>query len=156
MDTERLQTGVKVTERIANEITTLAGKNKTQLLLLWKENFSQDPPNHLRKELMVSILAYRIQEKEYGGLSNNARNRLRDIARTLDSERSSRKRPPSSLKAGTRLVRSWQGVVHEVAVLDNGFEYRSQSYGNLSAIAREITGTRWSGPLFFGIRKKSA
>jgi Protein of unknown function (DUF2924) len=57
-------------------------------------------------------------------------------------------------KAGTRIVREWQGRLHEVSVLENGFEYGGRTYRSLSEIAREITGTRWSGPAFFGMRKR--
>jgi Protein of unknown function (DUF2924) len=142
-----------MTDRIANEITTLPGKSKTQLLLLWKENFGQAPPNHLRKELMVPILAYRIQEKEYGDLSKTARKKLTEIAHSLSTAKRPHRSINAGLKTGTRLVRSWKGQVHEVSVSADGFEYRGQHFQSLSTIAREITGTRWSGPLFFGTRK---
>jgi hypothetical protein len=59
------------------------------------------------------------------------------------------------MKAGTRIVREWQGQLHEVSVLDSGFEYQNQRFRSLSEIARQITGTRWSGPLFFGLKKRS-
>ena len=62
----------------------------------------------------------------------------------------------STYKVGTRLVRSWKGELHEVTVLEQGFEHRGQRFNNLSVIAREITGTRWSGPAFFGLREKAS
>ena len=62
-------------------------------------------------------------------------------------------RPPVALKPGTRLLREWQGTTHEVRVLDAGFDYAGQTYKSLSAVARAITGTPWSGPLFFGIKR---
>ena len=62
--------------------------------------------------------------------------------------------PPSTIKPGTRLLREWQGVTHEVIVLDDGVRYRGETWGSLSAVAREITGTRWSGPLFFGLKDR--
>ena len=61
--------------------------------------------------------------------------------------------PKSAIKPGTRLLREWQGVMHEVIVLEDGVQYRGRTWRSLSAVAREITGTRWSGPLFFGLRK---
>jgi Protein of unknown function (DUF2924) len=140
--------------KIAENIADLPGLNKAELRSIWQTNFDQPAPPHLRKELLASILAYRIQEKAYGGLSPQARKRLREIAESLNT--TSRKRKSTSLQPGTRLVRSWQGVLHQVTVLTSGYEYNGKSYGSLSVIAREITGTRWSGPLFFGTKRKKA
>jgi hypothetical protein len=133
----------------------LPGLNKAQLLLLWRENFSKAPPPKLRKELMVPILAYRIQEKEYGGLSHSTRKRLREIAKSISSEKRPQREIPSGSEKGTHLLRSWHGEVHEVIVTDTGYVYRGATFSSLSKIAREITGTQWSGPLFFGTRKKA-
>ena len=101
------------------------------------------------------MLAYRIQEKEFGGLSHAARKRLREIAASFAPGKKNSPPRESSIESGTRLIRSWHGEVHEVSVTDAGFEYRGKQYRTLSKIAREITGTQWSGPLFFGIRKKA-
>lgn len=139
---------------IAVKIADLPGLNKAELWSIWQANFDQPAPPHLRKELLVPILAYRIQEKAYGGLSPKARKKLREIAESLNT--TSRKRKSSSLQPGTRLVRSWLGVLHQVTVLSSGYEYNGKSYDSLSVIAREITGTRWSGPLFFGTKRKKA
>jgi hypothetical protein len=103
---------------------------------------------------MVPILAYRIQEREYGGLSNVARKRLREIAKSIEPGKQVEGRRSSDLGQGTRLVRSWRGEVHEVEVSDGGFTYRGKRFSNLSQIAREITGTRWSGPVFFGTKQR--
>ena len=141
---------------IDNKLASLPAMNKGALLKMWQECFKHDPPQHLRKELMVPILAYRIQELAYGGLSNKARKKLREIAQSIEAAKTSRRKPASKLHTGTRLVRSWNGSLHEVSVLQEGFEYRGQVYGSLSTIAREITGTRWSGPLFFGTKRRAA
>jgi hypothetical protein len=135
---------------ISARIAALPGLNKSQLLAVWQENFSHPPPPKLRKELMVPVLAYRIQEKEFGGLSHQARKKLQDLALSA----STGKRRTGVVQNGTRLVRTWRGEVHEVSVSDSGYVYRGQQYSSLSRIAREITGTQWSGPLFFGTRKK--
>jgi hypothetical protein len=140
-------------DSLSEQIATLPSLNKAQLLAIWAENFSKDPPPNLRKELMVPVLAYRIQEKEYGGLSNNARKHLISLAQALDQPRQSHKASRANLRVGTRLVRSWKGKTHEVSVSPDGFEYRTKHYKSLSEIAREITGTRWSGPAFFGTKK---
>jgi hypothetical protein len=138
---------------LAREIAELPALNKAQLMLIWRRNFDQDPPPKLRKELMVPILAYRMQEKKFGGLSHRARTRLRELARSLGPGKRTHPSIAPSLRSGTRLVRHWGGEMHEVSVTDVGFEYRGKQHASLSKIAREITGTRWSGPLFFRTRK---
>ena len=142
-------------QTLADRISALPALNKAQLLILWRENFSKGPPPKLRKELMVPILAYRTQEKEYGGLSHSAQKRPREIAKSIASEKRPQKEIPAGSEKGTRLLRSWHGEVHEVIVTDTGFVYRGTTFSSLSKIAREITGTPWSGPAFFGTRKKA-
>jgi hypothetical protein len=142
-----------VQEKLSVQIEALPTLNKAQLLAVWVENFNKDPPPQLRKELMVPVLAYRMQEREFGGLSHAARRRLREIAATLRTDKPSQERPDSAPQTGTRLLRVWRGETHEVIATGSGYEYRGQTYSSLSKIAREITGTRWSGPLFFGVRK---
>lgn len=143
-------------EEIAEKISNLPHSSKAELLTIWQDNFGRSAPPHLRKELMVPILAYRIQEMAFGGLSPRARKKLQEIAQPLRTERTASRQGSSSLRPGTRLVRSWQGTLHEVTVVDRGYEYTGKRYTSLSVIAREITGTRWSGPLFFGTKKRAA
>jgi hypothetical protein len=143
-------------DEISRRITELPGLSRAELLPIWQENFGQPAPPHLRKELMVPMLAYRIQERAYGGLSQRVGKRLKEIAKSLEAQKATRKNPRSTLRSGTRLVRSWQGILHEVKVLDSGYEYKGKSYASLSVIARAITGTRWSGPLFFGTKREPA
>jgi Protein of unknown function (DUF2924) len=142
-----------VHDKLSEQIATLPSLNKAQLLTIWAENFSKHPPPNLRKELMVPVLAYRIQEREFGGLSHAARRRLREVAGSLRTAKPSQERPDSAPQTGTRLLRVWRGETHEVIATGSGYEYRGQIHSSLSKIAREITGTRWSGPLFFGVRK---
>jgi hypothetical protein len=139
-------------QTISQQIAALPSLQRTQLLTIWVDNFGQSPPSTLRKELMVLILAYRIQEREFGGISNAGRKKLKDITQALEPGKRSHT-AKARLKPGTRLFRSWQGQVHEVSVLAVGFEYQGKHFKSLSTIAREITGTRWSGPLFFGTKK---
>lgn len=141
---------------LSRKIATLPDLNKAQLLKVWAENFSHEPPRKLRKEVMVPVLAYRMQEREFGGQSHNARKRLKEIAQSLRKEKPSQDTAAANQATGTRLIRSWHGQVHEVLSTDRGYEYRGSSYGSLSKIAREITGTRWSGPAFFGTREKKS
>jgi Protein of unknown function (DUF2924) len=143
-----------VRDSLSEEIAALPSLNKAQLLAIWAKNFSKEPPPNLRKELMVPILAYRMQEREYGGLSHATRQRLKEIA--ISTRLKPRGRTTEAdIHEGTRLVRSWKGEIHEVRVLSDGLEYRGQRFGSLSEIARAITGTRWSGPAFFGTKGKT-
>ena len=140
---------------LSDQIAGLPAMSKAQLLAIWAKNFREAPPASLRKDLMVPILAYRIHEREYGGLANTTRKKLREIAKSIDPGKQAQGRGSSSLHHGTRLVRSWKGEVHEVQVLNGTFTYGGKQFSNLSQIAREITGTRWSGPLFFGTKVKA-
>ncbi len=102
---------------------------------------------------MVPFLIYRIQEKTYGGLKPSTRAELRRIARSLQNSTASPKlRIQPKIKSGTHILRKWRGGAHDVLVTDSGYEYGGASFKSLSEIARKITGTRWSGPAFFGLR----
>jgi len=102
---------------------------------------------------MVPFLAYRTQEIAYGGLKPATRAELRRIARAIEnSSYSTDQIRKPRVKPGTRIFRQWRGETHEVVVTESGFEYRRARYNSLSEIARKITGTRWSGPAFFGLK----
>ena len=122
----------------------------------WRELFDSEPPPFNRRYL-ESRLAYRIQELAYGGLKPETVARLEALGEQLDGGnpimrriRAGEDRPI----AGTRLVREYQGVQHTVTVLADGFEYEGRPYRSLSAIARAITGTRWNGWSFFGLKNQ--
>jgi hypothetical protein len=142
--------GENLAEQISARITKLRTLSRQQLLALWTELYIKDPPEGMRRELLVPFLAYKIQENAFGGLKSGTRAELRRVVSGLEKPtRPSRHR----IQAGTRLLRQWRGETHEIAVTDAGFEYRGTHYESLSEIARRITGTRWSGPAFFGLRK---
>jgi hypothetical protein len=103
---------------------------------------------------MRPILAFRIQERAYGGLSTETKDRLRQVMGSLEPQRRFHNEARSRFKPGTRLVREWKGKTHEVILTDGGYDYLGKRYKSLSPIACEITGTHWSGPAFFGTRKK--
>ena len=106
---------------------------------------------------MVPFLAYRIQESIYGGLRSSVRVELRRIAKDLERlDGSTESGVQTKIKSGTRLIRQWRGETHEVAVTELGYEYRGAKYRSLSEVARKITGTRWSGPLFFGLNRATS
>ena len=128
-----------------------------QLKEQWRQLFEGEPPAFNRRYL-ESRLAYRIQELAYGGLKPETGRRLEKLGEELDGGRVDvRKRPANDRPiSGTRLIRDYQGIEHCVTVRDNDFEYQGRPYKSLSAIARAITGTRWNGWMFFGLRKASA
>lgn len=112
----------------------------------------------LKGELLVRALAHAIQEKAFGGLSLAATKRLQAISRQgmvskNGSPREGRSStPPRRLMPGTRLVREWQGVMHEVIVLPDGFLWQGATYSSLSTVAKAIAGTTWNGWVFFGAK----
>jgi hypothetical protein len=110
----------------------------------------------MRKDLILQIVAYRLQEQALGGLSEPCCRRLRQLASAFEADPNAAvsTRPP--IKPGTRLVRQWKEQVHVVEVEMEGYAYKGTRYKNLSEIARLITGTRWSGPLFFGLKDKQS
>jgi hypothetical protein len=122
---------------------------------MWRELFQAEPPPYNRK-FLESRLAYRVQELAYGGLKPETLRRLSALADELDRETGNQRGRRSGADGrpivGTRLIREWQGVEHCVTVLADGYEYDGRPYKSLSAIARAITGTRWNGPLFFGLK----
>ena len=141
-----------MSQPVDDRIKELPTLKRAALVLLWHELFGGPPPPQLRRELMLPILAYRLQEMEYGGLKPSIRTRLRKLAQLLEKDPTASVAPPPQIKPGTRLLRQWRGDTHEVIVEDGGYQYRGKRFDSLSEIAGQITGTRWSGPLFFGLR----
>jgi hypothetical protein len=118
----------------------------------WRALYKSEASPHLSRELLVRAVAYRMQEIAVGGLRPGQQRQLRQFARQLKENREEPIRARPELKPGTRLVREWQGRTYEVLVLDGAFSWQGTSYRSLSAVARKITGTPWSGPLFFGLK----
>ena len=119
----------------------------------WRELFDSEPPPFNRRYL-ESRLAYRIQELAYGGLKPETIRRLERLGEDLDGGDKKKRgmRADAMPITGTRLLREWQGVEHIVTVTADGFEWQGRPYKSLSAIARAITGTRWNGWVFFGLK----
>ena len=144
-----------MSERLESEIAALPKMNLAQLQAKWRRDLKEAPPPHVRKQLLVPLLAYKLQEQAYGGLKPEVKRRLRELAASFhrDSKKTAaQRRDPLRIKPGTRLIRKWEGQTHHVTVGEVGFEYNGERYKSLSVIARLITGTRWSGPLFFGLK----
>lgn len=145
----------KTSTDLAQQLKRLPGMSAPELRVLWRETFGRPHPGYVHKDFLVRALGYHIQEKAYGGLSPITRRRLLKLARDIESGAKIALFEAPKIKPGTRLVRGWRGETHVVTVLEGGFEYRDKRYGSLSEIARLITGTRWSGPAFFGLKAAS-
>jgi len=133
---------------IESEIELLADLNLTALRSRWQSIWGSAPPVSMSRELLRQSIAYKVQVGAYGALPRAVHLRL-----LRGSANGSDQRPASIIKPGTRLLRSWQGRTHEVTVTAEGtYAYQGAEYRSLSAIARKITSTRWSGPAFFGLK----
>jgi hypothetical protein len=127
----------------------IAAMNVEQLRDLWRQKRGQEPPAAFSKELLARALAYWLQEEVLGGLDARVRKLL--------SATSSGAGPPARhVKVGSVIVREHQGKLHEVLVVPGGFCWQGQVFASLSTIARQITGTSWNGPRFFGLRGEGA
>lgn len=143
--------------QITDQIAKLRTLSRSQLLDLWQKLYNKAAPPGIRREILVPFLAYRIQENAHGGLKPTTLAELRRIARALDKNRMSNGPVVRArIKTGTRLFRQWHGHTHEVFVTESGYEYGRVGYRSLSEIARKITGARWSGPAFFGLKRASS
>jgi hypothetical protein len=119
----------------------------------WRALYKSDASPHLSRELLLRAVAYRMQEVALGGLRPERQRQLRQIAQQFNQTGEISQRARLELRSGTRLVREWRGRTYEVLVADDGFSWQGTHYRSLSAVARKITGTPWSGPLFFGLRQ---
>jgi len=131
------------------ELTALETMPRDKLRVAWNRHVRTTPPN-VSAGLLRLALAHHLQSQAMGGVTKAMERKLQEIAGGQTSVR---------VNAGTRLVREWRGKVHMVTVSEDGrYRWQERDWNSLSEIAREITGTRWSGPAFFGTkaRKKAA
>jgi len=121
----------------------------------WQTLMGSAPPNNSRT-FLEQRLAYRIQELTYGGPDKQTRRLLDLLADEVEGTltRKAQIADPRNPVVGTKLIREWDGIAHTVTVLKEGFEWGDQRYNSLSAVARAITGTRWNGYRFFGLRER--
>lgn len=135
---------------LAAEIARLKGLGLVEMREAWRRLHQTPPPQRLSREILLRGIAYRLQERAFGGLSRSSLRRLRHGSE--EASHGKGRRPGISPKPGTQLIREWHGVTHTVIILADGVEWRGQRYKSLSLVAREITGAHWSGPRFFGLR----
>ena len=144
-----------MTDTIPARLAALKATPTPELKTQWRDLFDSEPPPFNRRYL-ESRLAYRIQELAYGGLRPETVRRLERLGEELDGgdRKKSRVRADALPVVGTRLIRDWQGVEPVVTVTTDGFDWEGRPYRSLSALARAITGTRWSGWVFFGLKRR--
>ncbi len=141
-------------EELAQEITQLLALDVPALRQKWAALLGTEPSPQIGRALMIKAIAYQLQERAFGWLKPSTQrvlDRVCDGPREVDKERA----PTKRASAGTVLIREWRGVRHRVTVLDNDVVYRGRRYKSLSEVARAITGTHWSGPLFFGLKNRT-
>lgn len=130
------------------KLTDLPDLDHAALSETWRDIMGQPPPKRLSAPLMRRFLAHQVQVERSRGLTKRAENQLKAMS-------GPNPRPKATgIQPGGRLIREWNGCLHEVEVLDKGFSWNGDTYRSLSAIAQAITGTRWSGPRFFGLEKR--
>jgi hypothetical protein len=146
-----------MTASVLAQLAALKGLPTPDLKRRWRDLFETEPPPYNRR-FLESRLSYRIQELAFGGLTSETIERLEAIAEDLDGGDPARRRRPAKDRpiSGTRLIREWKGVGHCATVCDDSYEYQGRRYQSLSAIARAITGTRWNGWVFFGLKNQRA
>jgi len=130
---------------LAAEIAALGNLPRMALLARWRDLHGAGPPKYVTQDFLIRALAASLQERALGGLARSECKALTALAEGREDFRR------KTLKAGTRLYWEWRGVSHEVLITDNGCRWREKDYQSLSQVARAITGTRWSGPRFFGL-----
>lgn len=138
------------------EIAHLRDLDVRDLQARWRNTFRRAPPPHLPRHLLFRVLAYRLQADRLGDLDSESRRLLDDAGapEEVGKRTANASRLISDVRPGTMLAREWNGRMHRVAVLADGFAWNGKTYPSLSKIAQAITGTRWNGPRFFGLRDK--
>ena len=142
-------------ESVLARLAALKNMTVNELKAEWQALFDAPAPNNSRT-FLESRLAYRIQELTYGGPDKQTRRLLDLLADEVEGTltRKAQIADPRNPVVGTKLIREWDGIAHTVTVLKEGFEWGGQRYKSLSAVARAITGTRWNGYRFFGLRER--
>jgi hypothetical protein len=137
---------------VEKDLAELSQSRILQLRQRWRQLFRTDPPVAFGPDLLRRSIAQKLQEQAFGGIAPSVQLEIERIIRLLEGKPNARIELPRRIKTGAILVRGWKGKTHRVTILDDGYAYDGKNYNNLSEIARRITGTRWNGPRFFGLR----
>lgn len=144
------------TESLATGIAALSEMAYSDLRLAWQRLYRSHPPKKLGRDLLELGVAWKLQERVLGGMSATTKRQLAELMKTMEAKSDLAKARTVRLRPGARLVRAWGGETHEIQVVEDGFVWRGKTWRSLSVIAREMTGTHWSGPRFFGLGKAKA
>ena len=142
----------KEREKLSAEIAGLESLDLNQLRAQWKLLYDIEAPPHLSRDWLRRAVAYRIQENVLGGLKLATRRLLERVAEDARVHKPTKVVQTRKIGPSTILIREWGGTRHEVTVVENGVMFRGKRYRSLSQVARMITGSQWSGPLFFGLK----
>ncbi len=137
---------------LSEEVAGLPALSPERLKERWRTLYGVEPPPRISKDLLRRAIAYRLQETALGGLKPATRRLLQRVAEDGRPRRATSATPARRLGPGAVLIREWQGTSHQVTVLEDGVLFRGKRHRSLSEVARKITGNRWSGPLFFGLK----
>ena len=137
----------------AAEIAKLPSLSVAELQAEWGRVIGGEPPKGAHRDYVMRSIAHRLQCNIHAPLSPTLKRGLLKVAQRGDVTAVDAA-PLRTLQNGAKILKEWQGAVHEVEVIDGGYLYQDRTYKSLSIIAREVTGTRWSGPAFFGLKRK--
>lgn len=144
------------TKALETALTALGDINAVDLRNEWVRHYRCRPPSRLSRDLLKLGVAWKLQERAFGGLSAATKRQIVALTQTMAAKADLTRPRAVTLRPGARLIREWNGETHEVLVVEDGFLWRGKTWRSLSVIAREMTGTRWSGPRFFGVGKTTA
>ena len=144
----------RTTQKLEAELAALPNLPRHELKKRWTDLFGTPCPHKMSRKLLRYAIAYRLQENVYGGLDKKTLRLLEKATANLAAGKPVVPNGPR-IKSGTRLLREWHGTMHEVIVLEQGVQFRDKIWPSLSTVAREITGVHWSGPRFFGLKKRA-
>jgi hypothetical protein len=136
---------------LSSELAALATTRYADLHQMWRRYYRAVPPKKISRDILELGIAWKMQEGRLGGLSSRDKRQVSELSRAMEQKAGLSKPRTVAPKTGSRLLRTWGGMTHEVIVVNDGFVWSGKTWASLSVIAREITGTRWSGPRFFGL-----
>ena len=137
---------------LEKQLASLSGLDGKSLKERWRIVYGREPPSRVSRSLLLQAIAYRLQENALGGLRLSTRRLLQRVATDAATDQTTKTESARRLKLGAVLLREWHGVTYQATVLEDGVRFRGKRYRSLSQVARVITGSRWSGPLFFGLK----
>lgn len=147
---------VTATDHLDQQIATLSSLGVADLRKAWTDRFRRPAPPIQSADVLLRLFAWKLQVTSFGDLDAETSSKLARLKTALTRGKSTTPSPALGLRPGSILSREWRGQVHRVLVLDQGFEHLDFRYRSLSEVARAITGTRWSGPRFFGLEAEQA